>query len=52
MPTAKKVVMHREEAPAPAPKTATTSKADTTVAGGRYVVNGQTVDANGQPVKE
>lgn len=24
---------------------------DTTVAGGRYVVNGQTVDANGEPIK-
>ena len=36
-----------EPEPEPAP-----TRADTTVPGGRYVVNGQTVDANGKPIKE
>lgn len=35
-----------EAAPAPTPRL------DETVAGGRFVVNGQTVDANGKPIKE
>ena len=46
------VVTPKEDASTPKPAAQPAKRADVTIPGGRYVVNGQTVDANGNPIKE
>ena len=46
------VATPKEEVPALKPAAQPAKRADVTIPGGRYVVDGQPVDANGKPIKE